>query len=331
MIVTLTPNTALDYTLVVPRLALNATLRASEHAWGMGGKAADAAWILGKLGQPVLALGLAAGANGQRMEAMLRSHGVATDFVWVDGETRLNVVVVAGDGQFTVTAPGLSVQAEHVAQLEARYSAALETASCVVLGGSLPTGMPVDFYAGAIRLARARGLAVIFDASGPALRAGLAGGPTLLKPNRDELSELLSEMHTADLLPAARRLQREHGADVVVTLGEAGALAVLGERAYRVPALKVPVVSTAGAGDGVLAGLALALAQGQPLEEGLRHGLALAAAIVQTLPTADFNVANYEALLPRIELIPLEAGRWPEAQGERTAPTRGRRYKGKGS
>jgi 1-phosphofructokinase family hexose kinase len=309
MIVTLTPNTALDYTVVVPRLAPHATLRASEHAWGMGGKAADAAWILGKLGQPVLALGCAAGATGARMEVLLREHGVITDFTPVDGETRLNVVVVTGDGsgQSTLTVPSLRVSPEQLARLEARYRAALEAASCVVLGGSLPAGMPADFFAGAIGQARARGLPVIFDASGPALRGGLAGEPTLIKPNRDELGELLGE---PDLSPkavaaAARRLQAAHGCDVVVTLGAAGAVAVLGERAYRVPPLRVPVASTAGAGDGVLAGLALAHSQGAPPEDGLRHGFALAGAIVQTLATADFNVADYQALLPRVQLVPL--------------------------
>ncbi len=306
MIVTLTPNTALDYTLVVPGLTLNATLRAAEHAWGMGGKAADAAWILGKLGRPVLALGFAAGALGQRMDAMLRAHGVTTNFVTAGGETRLNVVLVAADGsgQSTYTGPGLSVAPDHLAALEQRYHAALDEATCVVLGGSLPAGVPADFYVRAIALARARGLPVIFDASGPALRAGLAGGPSLIKPNRDELAELLGDtaLTAADVPAAARRLQQTHGCNVVVTLGAEGAVAVLGEQAYRVPPLSVPVASTAGAGDGVLAGLALALASGLPLAEGLRHGTALAAAIVQTLATADFRVEDYEALLPRVEL-----------------------------
>jgi 1-phosphofructokinase len=149
---------------------------------------------------------------------------------------------------------------------------------------------------------------VIFDASGAALHGGLPGGPTLIKPNRDELGELSGERVSIEGVPAAaRRLQRAHGCDVVVTLGPAGAVAVLGERAYRVPALSVPIASTAGAGDGVLAGLALAHARGWPLADGLRHGFALAGAIVQTLATADFNVSDYEALLSRIELRPMES------------------------
>jgi 1-phosphofructokinase family hexose kinase len=309
MILTLTPNTALDYTLLVPSLTPNATLRASAMAWGMGGKAADAAWILGKLGEDVLALGCAAGATGERMAALLREHGVTTDFTPVDGETRLNVVLVSagGSGQTTYTVPGLRVSPAQQAALEARYAATLPDAACVVLGGSLPAGLPDDFHAGCIRQARARGLPVIFDASGPALRGGLAGGPTVLKPNRDELGDLLGgqALSVEEVPAAARRLQARYGCDVVVTLGSAGAVAVLGERAYRVPALDVPIASTAGAGDGVLAGLALAVARGLPPQDGLRHGFALAGAIVQTLATADFNVEDYEALLPRVELIAL--------------------------
>ena len=83
MIITLTPNTAVDYTLQLSSFQLNSTLRATASAWGMGGKAADASWILGTLGVPSRALGFAAGANGQRMENMLHERGVEPDFVWV--------------------------------------------------------------------------------------------------------------------------------------------------------------------------------------------------------------------------------------------------------
>src|SRR5512133_776499 len=105
MIVTLTPNTGLDYTLQVSSFRLNETIRATDSAWGMGGKATDVSWILGKLGVPTRALGFAAGSNGLRMENMLRERGVETDFVWVEGETRLNTIVVIPDqGQSTITA-----------------------------------------------------------------------------------------------------------------------------------------------------------------------------------------------------------------------------------
>ena len=98
MIITLTPNTGIDHTLQVSSFQLNSTLRASDSAWGMGGKATDVSWILGRLGIPTRALGFAAGANGQRMESMLRERGAETDFVWVEGDTRLNtILIVSGE------------------------------------------------------------------------------------------------------------------------------------------------------------------------------------------------------------------------------------------
>ncbi len=304
MIVTLTPNTALDYTLMVPGLPLNATVRASAQAWGMAGKAADAAWILSRLGQPVMALGFAAGPLGKRMEQMLLERGVRTDFTWVGGETRLNVVLVCqgGSGQSTFTAPSLKVSPEHIIDLQKRYEESLPAATCVVLGGTLPGGVPVELYPRLIAQARRRGIPVIFDASGPGLQAGLSACPSLVKPNRDELGELLGKFPVSpdETFAACRQLQKIYGVDVVATSGEAGAIAALGDTCYRIHPLDVPVVSAAGAGDGVLAGLALALANGEPQENGLRYGFALAGAIVQTLATADFRLEDYQALLPKV-------------------------------
>lgn len=308
MIVAVTPNTGIDYTLAVPGLQLNKTIRASANTWGMGGKASDAAWILGRLQVPVLALGFAAGMTGEKMQRMLNERGVATDFVWVEGETRLNIILVCtdGSGQVTFTSSSLVVSPGHLAELLERYRAALEQASCVILGGTLPEGVPLEIYPQMISLARERDIPVIFDASGPVLRAGLAARPSIIKPNLDELGQLLEVvLHSSqEIYHAARRLQREFGTDVIVTRGSEDSIAILGGRSYRIPTLPLPVASAAGAGDGVLAGLALAFHQGEPLEKGLHYGFALAGAVLQTLATADFRMEDYLELLPRITLIP---------------------------
>jgi 1-phosphofructokinase len=308
MIITLTPNTAIDYTLQVPGFALNSTLRASATAWGMGGKAADVSWILGKLGVPTRALGFAAGANGARMEAMQRERGVETDFVWVGGETRLNaVIVVPGEGQSTITSSSLSVSPEHLSEFAARFQEALKDATCVVMGGSLPKGVPLEFYGEAIARTHERNVPVIFDSSGPSLVAGVKSGPDLIKPNLAELGDLLGDQPVSrrEVQQAAIRLRNEFGVHVIVTSGEEGAIAVFGERMYAIDPVSVPVASAAGAGDGVLAGMALAYSRGESLEYGLQHGFALAGAILQTLPTADFRVEDYQHLLPQISITSL--------------------------
>ena len=315
MILTLTPNTGIDYTLVVPRFELNTTIRSVGQAWGMGGKATDAAWVLGKLGAPVMALGFAAGSTGAQMEHMLHARGVSTDFVWVEGETRLNVVLVCADGsgQSTITSSSLQVTQEHLEELQTRYLAALDQASCVVLGGSLPAGAPLELYPWAISQARRGGIPVIFDASGPALRAGVQARPSLIKPNRDELAELLGYRPASppEIRQAALKLQEDYGTDVIATLGSEGALAVIGEHTYRIPSVAVPISSSAGAGDGVLAGMALALSRGEPPENGLRQGFALAGAILQTPATADFCSEAYQELLSKVTILPFDPDERP--------------------
>jgi 1-phosphofructokinase family hexose kinase len=303
MIITLTPNTGIDHTIQVEKFQLNSTIRATDSAWGMGGKATDVSWILGKLGVPNRALGFAAGQNGLRMEKMLRERGAETDFVWAEGETRLNtVIVVFGEGQSTITSSTLSVSPEHLSEFIPRYKNALEGASCVVMGGSLPRGVPLEFYAGAIAQADQAGVPVIFDSSGPCLLAGVKTRPALIKPNLTEVGDLLGYVPASrqEVQQAARKLHDEYGTDVIITMGAEGAIAVFGDDSYFVQPLSIPVVSSAGAGDGVLAGMALAYERGKPLEYGLRHGLALAGAVLKTLATADFLVEDYQELLSQI-------------------------------
>jgi 1-phosphofructokinase len=308
MIITLTPNTGVDFTLKLSSFQLHSTIRATGSAWGMGGKATDVSWTLGKLGVPTWALGFAAGPNGVRMENMLRERGVETDFVWVEGETRLNVIiVVSGEGQSTITSSSLKVSPEHVSEFATRYEKALEGASCVVMGGSLPSGVPIEFYSTAIAQAQKHNVPVIFDSSGPSLLTGVKSRPEVIKPNLTELGELLGYMPTTrqGAEKAARKLHDEYGSNVIITLGSEGAIAVFGEGSYFIHPLSVPVESVAGAGDGVLAGIALAYLRKESFEYGLQHGFALAGAILKTLPTADFEVEDYKEILPQIQIEPL--------------------------
>jgi len=303
MIITVTPNTGIDHTLRVTSFQLNSTIRAIDSAWGMGGKATDVSWILGKLNIPTRALGFAAGPNGLRMEKMLRERGVETDFVQVDGETRLNsIIVVAGEGQSTITSSSLNVSPKRLSEFATRYRKALDGASCVVMGGSLPNGVPIEFYADAIAQAHEHRVPVIFDSSGPSLVAGMKGRPDVIKPNLAELEDLLGYKPTSqkEVQDAAKKLHEEFGANVIITLEEKGAIAVFGDTSYFVHPVSVPVVSSAGAGDGVLAGMALAYFRGESFEVGLKQGFAIAGAILQTLATADFRVEDYQELLPQI-------------------------------
>lgn len=309
MILTVTPNTGIDHTVQVSSFKLNSTIRAIDSAWGMGGKTTDVSWILGKLNVPTRALGFAAGPNGQRMESMLRERNVETDFVWVEGETRLNtVLVVSGEGQSTITTSSLKVSPTHLTEFDSKYQKALEDASCVVIGGSLPMGVPMEFYAEAIVQAHAHKVPVIFDSSGQSLLAGMKSRPDLIKPNLSEVEDWLGYLPSSqrDIRQAAQKLHDEFGSNVIITLGNDGAIALFGNDSYFIHPLSIPVVSSAGTGDGVLAGMALAYFRKESIEYGLQQGFALAGAILTTLGTADFRVQDYQELLPQIVIEPLK-------------------------
>jgi len=307
MILTVTLNPAVDRTYLIGDFTWNRTIRAKWAVPGMGGKGTDASWILGELGYPSLALGFAAGNAGRIMARMLRSRGCLTDFVWVEGETRVNIVIIGenGQGQTTLTEPGLHIDSVALEKFRRKFTRALKTASCVVIGGTVPPGIDASIYTEMVKSAKTAGLPVIFDASGPGLKTGMEGRPTIAKPNIDEIAELCgSPINTVEeAYKAGRVLQDRYGAMLVITLGKEGALAVLTDRAYRIPVLKVPVVSAAGAGDAVLAGLAAALSEGRSIEDGLRLGLAAAAAVCLNPATADCRRVDVEGLLPQVELL----------------------------
>lgn len=309
MIVSLTANTTMDQVMFIPKFVAGATIRTTQTVHSMGGKPTDAAWILGQYGVPSLALGLAAGAIGGKIEAMLRERGVSVDFVQALGESRMAVALVTGDdgAQTTITPNTLTVQPQHVAALLAKLDAALETATVLVTGGSLPEGMAVDFYADVVQRARAKGVPVVLDGKPDALRAALPHQPQYIKPNQEEMAGLYGKpIHTPeDALAAGRWVLETYGTASIISLGAGGAVAVLPHAAYRIPPIAIDVVSAVGAGDAVLAGVTWAVGLAQPIEEGLRMGIATATAVCLHPGTAMFHMEDAQRFLPEVQLLAL--------------------------
>jgi len=307
VIITVTPNTGLDRVIFIKDFHWGKTIRAYDSALGMGGKATDVSFVLGELGEPNIATGFAAGETGQRMVQMLQQHtATQCDFVWVDGETRVNYILVdtAQGVQSTITVAGLQVSKEHVGELKQRFTRLLPNARCVVIGGSLPQGVPLDLYPDLIAQARQAGLPVILDASGEVLRCGAEAIPTVLKPNRDELETLVGHplRSDEDILGAARELVRRGIALVVATAGKRGLWAVSEAETLFAPSLPIEPVNTAGAGDALVAGIARGLARGWSWREGLRWGIAAAAAVCLTPGTAVCHRADVERLLGEVQI-----------------------------
>jgi len=307
MIVSVTANTSMDYIVFIKQLIKDATIRATQMVESIGGKPTDAAWILGELGVPSYALGFSAGMNGERIKGFLHDKGVTTDFIPVGGESRRNLILISEEGwQTPITTNSLIVSPEHLATLREKYIAALETATLVILGGTLPHGMTADFYTDYIRLARGKNIPVIFDAAEPNLSAGLKSHPTYVKPNQAELSGFVGHpvKSIEDAYQAGRMIYEQYGTIPVITLGSEGGLAVLPDRAYVIPIIPVNVVNAAGAGDAVLAGLGYAVANNLPIEDGLRIGFGAATATVTMPGTAECRREDILHYAEQVKLIP---------------------------
>jgi len=286
MIATVTLNPALDKTMAISGFAVGRTNRASIEQIDAGGKGINVAKAARQLGCPVVALGFLAGANGRWVADALAAQGIPCDFVWVPGETRVNLKIkdpLTGT-ETEINEPGFQVGAEHVQALMRRVEEQAGQCSVMVFSGSLPPGVPPEIYAEFIRIARNRGAQTILDAAGAALKHGIAAGPDLIKPNRAEAEEVLETKidGEAGLVDAARRFLALGARVVVLSLGADGALAVSQRERWRAYSPPVTASSSIGAGDAMVAALAFAMTRGLALPDALRLATAAGAATVAT-------------------------------------------------
>ncbi|SDP39614.1 tagatose 6-phosphate kinase [Pedococcus dokdonensis] len=282
MIITVTPNAALDVTYEVDALTRHTSHRVGTVTERAGGKGVNVAAVLATMGRDVLVTGLAGGASGARIRADLDARGLRHDFAAADGESRRTLTVVStSDGDATVFNEPGPHQSPGAWQRLLDHVAALVTGSgarVVVLSGSLPPGCPQDGYAALVRRCHDEGAVVVLDADGDALRLGLAERPDLVKPNRVELTETTG----VEDIPLAVQALRDLGArDVVVSAGPDGLTWYAADGSAVRARLHVSLDGNpTGAGDAVVAALAAGLAEGRPREDAVRDAVAWSAAAV---------------------------------------------------
>jgi 1-phosphofructokinase len=257
MIVTVTPNPSVDRTLFVDAWSAGHVMRASTRLVEPSGKGVNVAIALHRHGHDSLAVLPVGGSAGEHLVALMDHVGIAYVAVPIGGETRTNVTIVEAQGRdskVNETGPTLST-----AESEALLGAALEAASraeWLAACGSLPPGLPVDYFARVVSSVGARGGRVAVDTSGPALASAVDAGPQLIKPNVGELAELVgTSLDTfADVVDAAQQVRSRGVSQVLVSLGPDGVLHVGPDGVLHGTVTVAQVESTVGAGDAALAG-----------------------------------------------------------------------------
>lgn len=280
MIVTLTPNPSLDRTIYLPNLELGEVNRAVSVRVDPGGKGVNIARALRNNGYPTRAIVPLGGRTGEFMRRLLRETDV--DFVEAtfQDETRTNTAIIDQQGRTTkVNEPGPVPSKKELETLIEITLAQSANAKWLALCGTLPMSAPASFFE---RLIHNTSALVAVDTSGLALAAAVKAKPDLIKPNGEELAELIGAklITLGDVITAALNIVHQGVGIVVVSLGALGAVMVTEDEWHFASAAVAKPQSTVGAGDSLLAGTLQALSQGAKHVEALKQGVAWGAAAV---------------------------------------------------
>ena len=284
MIYTVTLNPALDKTATVENLRLDSVNRISELRVDPGGKGINVSKVVRELGAKTVAIALLGGHTGTMLRNMLAELGIECKVLEVEGETRTNLKIKdpALKTNTDINEPGPEVTDEQLRGMLDGLVGEVGGGDIVVLSGSLPRGAAADTYKVWVAALKKTGAKVYLDADGDKLVRGIEAKPDLIKPNEIELGAMMGRTLDADeeIVEAARELI-DGGLDrVMVSMGGAGALYVARDVTIKANPVKVPVGSTVGAGDSVVAALAYAQDKGLGLEDTMRLAMATGAANV---------------------------------------------------
>ncbi|KJZ57951.1 1-phosphofructokinase [Pseudomonas fluorescens] len=282
-ILTLTLNPALDLTVQLPLLAPGQVNRSDEMHAHAAGKGVNVAQVLADLGHQLTVSGFLGEDNLQAFETLFAKRGFVDAFIRVPGETRSNIKLAESDGRITdINGPGPLVSEAAQQALLDRLDQIAPGHDAVVVAGSLPQGISPQWLQALIVRLKNLGLNVALDTSGEALRAALNAGPWLIKPNTEELADVLGceVVSVAAQAQAASRLHAHGIEHVVISDGADGVNWFSVGSAMHATPPKVSVVSTVGAGDSLLAGMLHGLLSADTPEQTLRTATAIAAMAV---------------------------------------------------
>jgi len=308
MIMTVTMNPSIDKLYIVEEFSPHTVMRVQEVINTAGGKGLNVSRAAAIAGEKVTAIGFAGGYVGQYFRRLIDHPNITPVFTEASGETRscINIRDKKTGLSTEFLEPGSPVSGEDLARFMTSFKSAVRDAAVITISGSPPPGTPKGYYGELISIAKAEGKIVLLDTSGKALGDALPARPTLIKPNMDEISQLLGRKITtrAEVIEAAKILNADGIAFVVVSLGKDGAIIACGSGVYQGVTPDIPVVNTVGCGDCMLGGFAVGFARGYGLEDTIRFALAAATANALTKETGHFRLDDLNRLLGQVEVYP---------------------------
>jgi 6-phosphofructokinase 2 len=304
-IITITLNPAIDKTTSTEKVVPEKKLRCAHPTYEPGGGGINVSRALSYLGSSSLAMYFAGGYNGSFFRDLLSKENIPSLVVSIKGNTRTNLIVVDKSTQlqyrFGMVSPPVEDDDWQLFLQEFEKQSGYEY---VVASGSLPEGVPLDFFGRVAAIVKKQHAKLIVDTSGEALRQAVQEGVFMIKPNLNELSSLYGkeELQEKELVTAARSIINSKGCEVmVVSMGKDGAVLVTAEQDIHIVPPAVTIKSTVGAGDSMVAGMVFGLSKGMNWKEILQYGIACGTAATMNEGTALCKKERVEELLKELQ------------------------------
>lgn len=304
MIYTVTLNPSIDYIVHVDNLQLGELNRMQSDLKFPGGKGINVSRLLGRLGVENTALGFIGGFTGEFVKDTLASESIATAFIQVTGDTRMNIKLKHGE-ETEINGQGPTITPEEADQLCQQLSS-LAADDIVVLSGSVPSSLGGMYYDRLIAACSSRGVRFVLDTTGEAMLRGISKRPLLIKPNHHELAELFGvEISSFDeIIYYGKKLQAQGAEHVLVSMAGDGAVLITTDGVYRSNVPQGIVRNSVGAGDSMVAGVVGAWAQGKDMKEAFAVGVACGSATAFCDDLAELELIH--ELLKQVEITVVE-------------------------
>ncbi|WP_338452150.1 1-phosphofructokinase [Niallia oryzisoli] len=301
MIYTLTLNPSVDYIVKLDSSLIMGELnRSSNETKFPGGKGINVSRVLNKMGVKSKALGFVGGFTGSYIEEYLHNENIATDFVQVKEDSRINIKLKTGE-ETEINAKGPAITEEKFAELKAIVSS-LTAEDILVLAGSVPSSLPKSTYEEIVKICSDNGVAFVVDAEGDLLLNVLSFKPLLIKPNHHELGDLFGTVLSTpeEVIPYAKKLIEMGAENVIVSLAGNGAVFVNQKTVIVSTVPKGEVKSSVGAGDSMVAGFLAKYTELGDLTASFQYSVAAGSATAFSLDLC--TKAHVEELLPQVQI-----------------------------
>ncbi|WP_392558426.1 hexose kinase [Orbus mooreae] len=309
MIIALTMNPSIDISYPIKKLIIDSVNRVDNVKKTAGGKGLNVARVVKMADQPILATGLLGGNLGKYIQNDLDHDNIPHNFLPIAQESRNCIAILHEGAQTEILESGPTISEQEQLTFKQHFTDLITQADVITISGSLPKGMPANYYGKLIEIANQQHKKILLDCSGESLKLALSNNdkPYLIKPNHEELSFLANTaIEATDFNKIADVLSNHTELKgipiIVVSLGKHGAMAKCAEQIWRITIPKINVVNPVGSGDSTLAGLAIGILKQESYENILKRAMVFGMLNAMEAQTGCINLAYYDELFKQIHV-----------------------------